>query len=97
VGGTWDEYVLDATEIIDADEDQVVVVRCERGRGTGSRVRPERRWAVVYTFQMGKVVRFQAFKTREEALEASGVRGWRNAMGLSSPERHPPSGGGRVE
>jgi ketosteroid isomerase-like protein len=73
--GTWDEYVLDAIEIIDADEDRVVVVQCERGRGKGSGVQLERRWAVVYTLQLGKVVRFQAFKTREEALEASGVRG----------------------
>jgi hypothetical protein len=38
-------------------------------------VQLERRWAVVYTLRMGKVVRFQAFKTREEALQADGVRG----------------------
>jgi ketosteroid isomerase-like protein len=53
----------------------VVVVQYERGRGKWSGVQLERRWAVVYTLRMGKVVRFQAFKTREEALQAAGVRG----------------------
>jgi ketosteroid isomerase-like protein len=70
--GTWDEYVLEATEIVDAGENRVVVVQRERGRGKGSGVQLERRWAVVYTLRMGKVVRFQPFKTREEALAAAG-------------------------
>jgi ketosteroid isomerase-like protein len=73
--GTWDEYILEATEIIDAEPDRVVVVQYERGRGKGSEVQVERRWALVYTVRMGKVVRFQPFETREEALEAAGVRG----------------------
>jgi ketosteroid isomerase-like protein len=69
--GTWDEYVLEATEIVDAGKNRVVVVQRERGRGKGSGVQLERRWAVVYTLRMGRVVRFQPFKTREEALEAA--------------------------
>ena len=73
--GTWDEYVLEPTEIIDGGGDRVVVVQYERGRGKGSGVQLERRWAVIFTVQMGKVVRFQAFKTREDALEAAGLRG----------------------
>jgi ketosteroid isomerase-like protein len=73
--GTWDEYVLDATEIVDAGEDRVVVVQRERGRGKGSGAQLERRWAVIFTVRMGKVVRFEAFKTREEALEAAELRG----------------------
>jgi hypothetical protein len=73
--GTWDEYVLEATEIIDADDDRVVVLQRERGRGKGSGVQLERRWAVIFTVRMGKVVRFQAFESREEALEAAELRG----------------------
>jgi ketosteroid isomerase-like protein len=73
--GTWDEYVLEATEIIAADEDRVVVVQYERARGKGSGVQLERRWPVVSTLRLGKVVRFQAFKARPEALAAAGVRG----------------------
>jgi ketosteroid isomerase-like protein len=71
--GTWDEYVLEASEIIDADKDRVVVVQYERGRGRGSGVRLERRWAVLYTLRMGKVAKVQPFKTREKALEAAGL------------------------
>jgi ketosteroid isomerase-like protein len=71
--GTWDEYVLEATEVIDADNDRVVVLQREHGRGKGSGAELERRWAVIYTIRMGKVVRFQPFKTREEALEAAGL------------------------
>jgi ketosteroid isomerase-like protein len=73
--GTWDEYVLEATEIIDADDDRVVVLQREHGRGKGSGAQLERRWAVVYTIRTGKVARFQPFKTREEALQAAGLRG----------------------
>jgi hypothetical protein len=43
--GTWDDYVLEPTEIIDAGEDRVIVVHYERGRGRGSGVPFERRWA----------------------------------------------------
>jgi ketosteroid isomerase-like protein len=70
--GTWDEYALEAIEIIDAGE-RVVVVQSERGRGRESGVRLERVWAAVYTVQDGKVVRFQSFKTRDEAREAAGL------------------------
>jgi ketosteroid isomerase-like protein len=69
--GTWDDYTLEAVEIVDAG-DRVVVVQHERGRGRGSGVPLDRRWAVVYTLRAGKVVRFQAYRTREDALEAVG-------------------------
>jgi hypothetical protein len=38
-------------------------------------VQLERRWAVIFTVRMGKVVRFEAFKSLEEALEAAEPRG----------------------
>ena len=71
--GAWEGYTLEAAEVIDAS-DRVVVVHDERGRGRGSGVRLERRWAVIFTLRAGKVVRFRAFQgvnTREEALEAA--------------------------
>ena len=73
--GTWDEYVLEANEIIDAGKDRVVVLQREHGRGKGSGAQLERRWPVVYIIRTGKVARFQPFKTREQALEAAGLRG----------------------
>ena len=72
--GTWDEYVLEPTEIIDAGEDRVVVVHYERGRGRGSGTPFERRWATLYTLRADKMVRFKGFATREDALEAAGLR-----------------------
>jgi hypothetical protein len=46
----------------------------ERARGKASGVELERRWAVVFTVQMGKIVWFQAFKSRGEAVEAARPR-----------------------
>jgi ketosteroid isomerase-like protein len=69
--GTWHDYVLEPTEIIDAGQGRVIIVQYERARGRGSGVELERRWAVVYTIRMGKIVRFQAFRTRAEAVEAA--------------------------
>jgi ketosteroid isomerase-like protein len=69
--GTWDEYGLEPTEIIDAGQGRVIVVQYERARGKGSGVKLERRWAVVFTVRTDKVVRFQGFKTRDEAVEAT--------------------------
>src|SRR5215216_3693303 len=72
--GTWDDYVLEPVEIIDAGEAGVVVGHYERGRGRGSGAPFERRWAVVYTLRRGKVVRIQVLKNHDEAREAAGLR-----------------------
>jgi ketosteroid isomerase-like protein len=72
--GTWDEYVLEPTEITDAGENRVLVGHYERGRGRGSGAPFERRWAVAYTLRRGEVVRVQVFKNRDEALEAAGLQ-----------------------
>ena len=71
--GTWDDYLLEPTEIIDAGEDRVIVVHYERGRGRGSGVPFERRWVTVYTLRACKMIKFRAFATREEALQAAGL------------------------
>jgi ketosteroid isomerase-like protein len=52
--GTWDEYVLDAAEIVDAGEGQVVVVERERRRGKGSGAPLERRWPSSSRFGWGR-------------------------------------------
>jgi ketosteroid isomerase-like protein len=70
---TWDDYTLEIAEIFDPDDDTVVVVHDERGRGKGSGVQLERRWAAVYTLRAGSLVRIETFNTREEALEAAGL------------------------
>ncbi len=72
--GTWDEYVLEPAEIIDAGQDRVVVVHDERGSGKGSGAPFERRWAVLYTLRKAKIVRIEQFIEPREALEAAGLK-----------------------
>ena len=72
--GAWTEYSFELREAIAAGDD-VVVVADEAGTGKGSGVPLERTWASVWTFRDGKVIRVAPYETREEALEAVGLRG----------------------
>jgi ketosteroid isomerase-like protein len=65
---------VELTEVIDAGGDQVVAVNELRGTWERSGVPVEGRYASVFTLLNGRIVRVQAFKTREEALEAVGLR-----------------------
>jgi ketosteroid isomerase-like protein len=71
--GTWDEYRLDAEEAIDAGA-SIVLVLHEHGRGKGSGVPFQRDFAQVWTFHRGKVIRWELFPDKAEALEAVGLR-----------------------
>jgi ketosteroid isomerase-like protein len=70
--GTWDDYRLDAEELIDAGSSVVVVVH-ERGRGKGSGAPFEQRFAQVWTFARGRVIRWELFPDKTAALEAAGL------------------------
>ena len=70
--GTWDDYRLDAEELIDAGSSVVVAVR-ERGRGKGSGAPFDQRWAQVWTFRRGRIVRWELFPDKAAALEAAGL------------------------
>jgi ketosteroid isomerase-like protein len=72
--GAWTDYSLRLEEAIDAG-DNVVIVMHEAGTGKASGVSLERTWANVWTFRQGKLVHFRACRTKEEALEAAGLRG----------------------
>ena len=71
--GTWDDYHLDAEELFDAGSSVVGVVR-ERGRGKGGGVPFDRRWAQVWTFSRGRIIRWEHYTDKAEALEAVGLR-----------------------
>ena len=71
--GTWTDYRLDAEEIIDAGSSVVLRLR-ERGRGKGSGAPYERRFAQVWTFHRGKVIRWELFPDKAAALQAVGLR-----------------------
>lgn len=70
--GTWDGYQLDAEELIDAGSSVVLTVH-ERGRGRGSGVPFDEKWAQVWTFSRGRIVRWETFPDRASALAAAGL------------------------
>jgi ketosteroid isomerase-like protein len=71
--GTWDDYRLDAEELIDAGSSVVIVVH-ERGRGKGSGAPFEQRFAQVWTFARGRIIRWELFPDKGAALEVAGLR-----------------------
>ena len=70
--GTWAEYSADPEEFIDAG-DHVVVEVHERGEGKGSGVPFERTHIQVWTLRHKRLVRWQLFADKAEALEAAGL------------------------
>jgi ketosteroid isomerase-like protein len=67
-------YDVEPVELIGAG-DQVVAVPQVTGVGPASQIAMEDRdrFAFLFTFKNGRVVREQAFRNREEALEAAGL------------------------
>ena len=70
--GTWDEYQLDAEELIDAGSSVVVIFR-ERARGKGSGAPFEETRAQVWSFSRGRITRWEEFPDRAAALKAAGL------------------------
>jgi ketosteroid isomerase-like protein len=71
--GTWNDYEITAREYLDAGESVVIVFR-QRGTGRGSGVQIERDFFGIYDLRESKVVRYRQYESREEALEAAGLR-----------------------
>ena len=71
---TFDDLKAEPLELIDAADDQVVTVLRFGGRAKLSGVEADLTFAVVYTLRDGKVARGREYWTRDEALEAAGLR-----------------------
>lgn len=71
--GAFDEWHSDPIEFIDAGDSVFVHLR-QSGRGKGSGIPAEIDLWQVWLFLEGKVVRMVLKPTREEALEAAGLR-----------------------
>lgn len=67
-------YDVEPVELIDA-HDKVIAVAQMVGAGASSRIALDDRFAFVFTFKGDRIVREQAFRNREEALEAAGLSG----------------------
>ena len=70
----WSGIDYDYDELIDAGGEQVISIVTRRGRGRASEVETELSLALLWTIREGKVVRVVWFQSREEALEAAGLR-----------------------
>jgi ketosteroid isomerase-like protein len=69
---TMDGYDVVPVELVDAG-DKVVAVAQTVGAGSESRIAVDDQFAFVFTFKGERVIREQAFRNREEALEAAGL------------------------
>jgi ketosteroid isomerase-like protein len=70
---TFDDFRVRVIELIDAGDDTIAVVRIA-GRAKSSGVETELTFAAVYTIHDGKIARGRESWTRQEALEAAGLR-----------------------
>jgi ketosteroid isomerase-like protein len=68
----WDEFRAELLEVIDVSDTKTVSVTRHYLRARDIDV--EQEVAYVHTFRDGLVVRWEMFFTREEALEAAGLR-----------------------
>jgi ketosteroid isomerase-like protein len=71
---TMSGYDVVPVELIDAG-DKVIAVAQTVGAGSTSRISMDDAFAFVFTFKGDRVIREQAFRNREEALEAAGLDG----------------------
>ena len=69
----WRQIDYDVEELIDAGDHVVSVVK-NRLRGRGSGVEVERDIPAVWTVREGKILRVVFYATREDALEAAGLK-----------------------
>jgi len=69
----WDEFRAELVEVIDVSDTKAISVARHYLRARGMDV--EQEVAYVHTFRDGLVVRWEMFFTREQALEAAGLRG----------------------
>lgn len=73
--GTWDDYRIEVDEIRPAGEGQVIVFFSEHVRGKGAGVATESHGGAVWRLKAGKVIGYEAFSDRKDALEAAGLSG----------------------
>ena len=70
--GPWEEFSWTGDEFI-AAEDKVLVLVTARGRGKGSTVTVEARWAHLWTFREGRVARVEGFLDPADGRRAAGL------------------------
>ena len=69
----WGDYEVTVEEILPAPDERVVTLLVHRGKGQHSGVPLELEMAQVAWFRDGKIVRFDNYEDRSEALKAAGL------------------------
>jgi ketosteroid isomerase-like protein len=69
----WEQVSLDAEQFFEVDQDRLLVFVRFRGKGRESGAEIERPVAHIYEFAEGKIVGFDFYWGREEALGAVGL------------------------
>lgn len=72
--GAWDDYEVEAEDVLDAGGDTVAVVLRETGRGKGGGIEMTNRWGVVTTVRDGRIAHTTVYRDPDEALAAAGLR-----------------------
>ena len=70
---TWGDIQLKVDEVVEAGETVVIVTGRWTGEGAGSGVQLENTFSSLLTLRSGKVVRYEWFREKAEALEAAGL------------------------
>lgn len=71
--GAWEDWELEVEELLDAGENVVAVVH-QRGRSKATGLPTEMDFAMVWTLRDGKQFRMRMYSSRDEALDATGLR-----------------------
>jgi len=70
----FDNFRYEAVELLDAGEDTVIAVVRISGLAKLSGIETDLTYAALYTIRDGKIARGREYETRQEALEAAGLR-----------------------
>ena len=71
--GAWDEHEIQVEELRELDDGRVLALFTERATGRLSGVETEAHVAAIWSLQDGRVVHFEGFGDRDEALRVAGV------------------------
>jgi ketosteroid isomerase-like protein len=69
----WDDFCIEAEEMIAGPDGRYVVMQLFRGKGKASGLESEERSAVVVTMQDGLIARMEGYWDRDAALQAARV------------------------
>ncbi|MGH3339153.1 MAG: nuclear transport factor 2 family protein [Propionibacteriaceae bacterium] len=70
----FDEFTMELVEVIEADDGLVVAVERFGGRARRSLIQTDQVIGDVFLIRNGKIARGREYTTREQALEAAGLR-----------------------